>query len=65
MTSGFATPRSGIADGGQNQLRNYGIGFILGLAAVGYVQAANTLMGPFMVIFFEMAWSCCRKRPGS
>ena len=26
----------------------------LGLAAVGYVQAATTLMGPFMVIFFGM-----------
>ena len=36
------------------QLRTYGIGLILGLAAVGYVQAASTLMGPFMVIFFGM-----------
>jgi O-antigen/teichoic acid export membrane protein len=36
------------------QLRNYGIGLILGLAAVGYVQAAGTLMGPFMVIFFGL-----------
>ena len=35
-------------------MRNYGIGLILGLAALGYVQAANTLMGPFMVIFFGM-----------
>ncbi|HTT89869.1 MAG TPA: hypothetical protein VMF65_09975, partial [Acidimicrobiales bacterium] len=34
------------------QLRTYGIGLILGLAAVGYVQAASTLMGPFMVVFF-------------
>lgn len=33
------------------QLRNYGVGLILGLAAVGYVQAAGTLMGPFMVVF--------------
>jgi O-antigen/teichoic acid export membrane protein len=36
------------------QLRSYGVGLILGLAAVGYVQAAYTLMGPFMVIFFGM-----------
>ena len=33
-------------------LRNYGVGLSLGLAAVGYVQAANTFMGPFMVIYF-------------
>src|SRR5215472_9352067 len=37
-----------------SQLRNYGVGLILGLAALGYVQAANTLMGPFMVVFFGM-----------
>jgi O-antigen/teichoic acid export membrane protein len=37
------------------QLRTYGIGIILGLAAVGYVQAAGTLMGPFLVIFFGMS----------
>jgi O-antigen/teichoic acid export membrane protein len=47
-----------LAEGTTNsaavQLRNYGIGGLLGLAAVGYVQAANTLMGPFMVIFFGM-----------
>jgi len=36
------------------QLRSYGVGLILGLAAVGYVQGAYTLMGPFMVIFFGM-----------
>jgi len=44
----------GTANSASSQLRNYGIGFILGLAAVGYVQAANTLMGPFMVIFYGM-----------
>ena len=44
----------GTLNRSQNQLRNYGIGFILGLGALGYVQAANTLMGPFMVIFFGM-----------
>ena len=43
------------ANSASNQLRAYGIGLILGLAAVGVVQAANTLMGPFMVIFFGMS----------
>lgn len=43
------------ANSASNQLRTYGIGVILGLAAVGYVQAAITLMGPFMVIFFGMS----------
>ena len=44
----------GTANSASSLLRNYGLGFLLGLAAVGYVQAANTLMGPFMVIFFGM-----------
>ena len=44
----------GILRSGSTQLRNYGVGLLLGLAAVGYVQAANTLMGPFMVVFFGM-----------
>ncbi len=44
----------GIAGNASGQLRNYGVGAILGLAAVGYVQAASTLMGPFMVIYFGM-----------
>jgi O-antigen/teichoic acid export membrane protein len=44
----------GTANSASSMLRNYGLGFILGLAAVGYVQAASTLMGPFMVIFFGM-----------
>ena len=39
---------------GAYQLRTYGIGLIVGLAAVGYVQAANTLMGPFLVLFMGM-----------
>jgi O-antigen/teichoic acid export membrane protein len=37
-----------------SQLRIYGIGLILGLAALGYVQAANTLMGPITVLFLGM-----------
>jgi len=35
-------------------LRSYSTSSILGLAAVGYIQAANTLMGPFRVIFYGM-----------
>ena len=35
-------------------LRGYGVSYILGLAAVGYVQAAGVLMGPFKIIFFGM-----------
>jgi O-antigen/teichoic acid export membrane protein len=35
-------------------LRNYGFGLILGLAALGYIQAANTLMGPVQVIWYGM-----------
>jgi O-antigen/teichoic acid export membrane protein len=37
-----------------SQLRTYGIGIILGLAALGYVQAANTLMGPPTILFLGM-----------
>jgi O-antigen/teichoic acid export membrane protein len=61
----------GTLNSSQNQLRNYGIGFILGLGALGYIQAASTLMGPFMVIFFGMglvllpeAARILRKSPG-
>ncbi len=31
-------------------LRSYSVSYLLGLAAVGYMQAANTLMGPFTII---------------
>ena len=44
----------GTANNAAGLLRNYGVGVILDLAAVGYIQAATTLMGPFMVIFFGM-----------
>ena len=37
------------------QLRTYGIGLILGLAAVGIVQAAATLMGPITILFLGMS----------
>jgi O-antigen/teichoic acid export membrane protein len=36
------------------QLRGYGVGLVLGLAAVGYVQAAATLMGPITILFLGM-----------
>jgi O-antigen/teichoic acid export membrane protein len=43
------------SNSGASQLRTYGVGLILGLAAVGYVQAASTLMGPFLVVFMGMS----------
>jgi O-antigen/teichoic acid export membrane protein len=36
-------------------LRSYSLSYILGLAAVGYIQAANTLMGPFKIVFFGLS----------
>jgi len=36
--------------GATGQLRAYGLGLFIGLAAVGSVQAASTLMGPFFVL---------------
>lgn len=36
------------------QLRGYGIGLILGLSAVGYVQASSTLTGPMTILFLGM-----------
>ncbi len=38
-----------------SQLRTYGIGLILGLAALGYIQAANTLMGPMTILWLGMS----------
>jgi O-antigen/teichoic acid export membrane protein len=40
---------------GAGQLRTYALGIITGLAAVGYLQAASTLLGPFLVIFMGMS----------
>ena len=37
------------------QLRAYGIGLLLGLASIGYVQAAGTLMGPITILFLGMS----------
>ena len=36
-------------------LRSYTTSIILGLAAVGYIQAAGVLMGPFKIIFFGVS----------
>jgi O-antigen/teichoic acid export membrane protein len=38
-----------------NQIRLYAVGFILGLAAVGYIQEGILLMGPFFVIFMGVS----------
>ena len=43
------------SNSGAGQLRIYGVGAIAGLAAVGYVQAAGLLMGPFLVIFLGIS----------
>ena len=40
---------------GAAQLRIYGIGLIVSLAAVGYVQVASMLMGPFLVVFMGIS----------
>ncbi len=45
----------GVSSASSSQIRAYGISILLGLAAVGYVQAASTLMGPFVVIFLAMS----------
>lgn len=37
------------------QLRSYGITVLLGLSAVGYLQAAQTLMGPVNILFLGMS----------
>jgi O-antigen/teichoic acid export membrane protein len=43
------------ANSGSGQLRIYGVGAIAGLAAVGYVQGAGLLMGPFLVVFMGIS----------
>jgi O-antigen/teichoic acid export membrane protein len=35
--------------------RSYILSYILGLAAVGYIQAASTLMGPFKIVYFGIS----------
>jgi O-antigen/teichoic acid export membrane protein len=45
----------GASSSVSGQLRAYGIGLILGLAALGYVQATSTLMGPVTIVFLGMS----------
>jgi O-antigen/teichoic acid export membrane protein len=40
----------GVAGSLADQIRAYGIGIAVGLAAVGYLQVVNTLMGPLMIL---------------
>ena len=51
---GLRYTAEGTANSGAAQLRSYGLGIILGLAALGYVQAASTLMGPLQVLIYGM-----------
>ena len=44
----------GTTNSASTQLVSYGIALLLGLAAVGAVQAASLLMGPYMVVLFGM-----------
>ena len=44
----------GLSSAIAGQARTYGIGIILGLTAVGYIQAAATEMGPITVVFAGM-----------
>ena len=52
---GFRYLAENTAISGASQLRVYGVGIILGLAAVGYVQVAGMVMGPFLVIFMGIS----------
>ncbi len=36
-------------------LRSYSLSYILGLSAVGYIQAAGTLLGPFKIIYYGIS----------
>jgi O-antigen/teichoic acid export membrane protein len=52
---GFRYVAENTSNGLASQLRTSGLGVIAGLAAVGYVQAAATLLGPVMVVFMGVA----------
>jgi O-antigen/teichoic acid export membrane protein len=45
----------GTSSSASGQLRSYGIGALLGLAAVGYVGASTTLMGPMTILLLGMS----------
>jgi O-antigen/teichoic acid export membrane protein len=44
-----------VGSNAADTLRSYALSYILGLAAVGYMQAANTLIGPFKIVFFGVS----------
>jgi O-antigen/teichoic acid export membrane protein len=44
----------GTTNSGAIQLRTYSLGIILGLASLGYLQAASTLMGPLQILVYGM-----------
>jgi O-antigen/teichoic acid export membrane protein len=45
----------GTSNSVANQLRIYGLGLLLGLAAVGYIQAVSTLSGPITILWLGMS----------
>jgi O-antigen/teichoic acid export membrane protein len=44
-----------LLSGANAQLVTYVVGGVLGLAVVGYIRAASTLMGPFQIMFFGIS----------
>jgi O-antigen/teichoic acid export membrane protein len=44
-----------VGSNAADTFRSYTVSYILGLAAIGYIQAAGVLMGPFRIIFFGMS----------
>ena len=52
---GFRYLAEGTSQSAAVQLRTYSTGLILGLAALGSVQAAATLSGPMTILFFGMS----------
>jgi O-antigen/teichoic acid export membrane protein len=51
---GFRYMVESMSINGATQLRTYAVGIIVGLTAIGYLQASSTLMGPFMVLYQGM-----------
>jgi O-antigen/teichoic acid export membrane protein len=52
---GFRYLLEGTSSSASIQLRSYGVSFLLSLAALGYVQAVTTLMGPITILFLGMS----------
>lgn len=44
-----------VGSNASTTVQSYALSYILGLAAVGFIQAANTLMGPFKIVFFGIS----------